>query len=146
MNVITKIAITTVPTNDCNELARSLPKSATIFRGCATTCGFTDTTGGLTGKAPAALADSAGSSVGSLGKGAGEVVETTGWFEESMNSTYPLPADYGLQACHPLSDARPETSATVLPHLAPHFSWSTLVRASHINLSCNPARTIALPP
>src|ERR1700751_5042355 len=89
MNVITKIAITTVPMSDCREPIRSEPKLlVTLREGTGTGCD---------GDGATAAEDSTGADISAggsavLGKGGCSVCETVGWLTESMNPTYPPPA------------------------------------------------------
>src|ERR1700676_633848 len=81
MKVITKIAITTVPSKDCIELITSVPRLVTMRRRGAAT-------GTLAGERTGTL----GGAITSSGATSGRSGETTGWFDKSMKSTYPSTA------------------------------------------------------
>src|ERR1700757_1443098 len=123
MNVITKIAITTVPMSDCREPIRSEPKLLVILR--EGTGG--DDVGAKAPGDPTGAATAAGGS-GGLGKGGCSVCETVGWLTESMNPTYPPPAGT-LPFSRPYpSAAMPGTSAIAVRHLVRPSSSSSLAR------------------
>src|ERR1700750_1134604 len=84
MNVITKMAITTVPMSDCRELIRSDPKLTVTLRAEGTAaCGSERTRSGA-GATPVEAITSCERSA--CGGGAGSVCDTVGWFTESMKS------------------------------------------------------------
>src|ERR1700676_4214058 len=78
IKVITKIAITTVPSNDCIELITSVPRLVTMRRRGAAT-------GTRGGEGMGTAAGAIGPSGGTRGRSG----ETIGWFDKSMKCTYP---------------------------------------------------------
>src|ERR1700681_3503047 len=74
MKVITKIAITTVPTKDCMEPITSAPKVVTMRR-----CVGTETFGEAIARP--------GAAIGASDTTGGRSGEAMGWFDKSMKST-----------------------------------------------------------
>src|SRR4051812_23496530 len=109
INVITKIAITTVPMSDCSEPTRSELK---LFAGRELGPGAAAGAGSMRLLGSAMRA---GVSAGT-GNAGGSVGETVGWFKESMNSTCPPPAGTLPPCFLSLSDVTPGKSTVVALH------------------------------